>query len=166
MDNIINNLKADPLSNVDIISLCDDKTNVVKYSELINYDNIDDLLQPFDNVVILYETGKNYGHWVCLIKYGNTIEFFDPYGLGVDEQLSFSKKSLPLLSILLLNSDYKLIENKTQLQKKYNNVSSCGRHVAVRLILKQLDIYEYLKMFENNKYDPDTVVTYLTSFIN
>lgn len=166
MDNIIKEFEAEPLSNNDILELCDNKTKVIRYSELDNYNNIDELLDPYNNFVILYETSENYGHWCCVLRYGDILEFFDPYGYGVDEQLKFSENKYPLLSNLMLNSNYKLIENKTRLQKLYNNVASCGRHVAIRIILGHLDIYSYLSLFYNNKYDPDMIVTYMTSFIN
>lgn len=166
MDSIIKRFESEPLSNNDILTLCDDKTKVIRYSQLEYINDIDELLNPYDNFVILYETGNNYGHWVCVLRYDNTLEFFDPYGFGVDEQLKFSNNKYPYLSMLMLNTNYHLIENKKKLQKMYNNVSSCGRHVALRIIMKHLDIYDYLSLFSNNNNDPDMIVTYLTSFIN
>ncbi len=165
MDNIIKYLEREPFSNDDIMYLCDNKTNIIKYSDLINYDNIDNILSPHNNTVILYETGKNYGHWVCLIKQNNLIEFFDPYGMKIDEQLKYSKNKDPLLSLLLLKSPYLLKENTTRLQKMYKNISTCGRHVCLRIILKELKLNEYIKLLKNNKNNPDLLVTYLTSFV-
>lgn len=165
MDKLIKKLEVDPFSNFDILNICDQNTKVIRYSELKKYSNIDDVLKPFDNVVILYESKKNYGHWVCLLKYDKIIEFFDPYGLPIDTQLKYSKDKVPLLSKLLVDSPYLLAENRTKLQKLYKDVSTCGRHVCVRIILKDLPLKEYINIMVNNKIDPDLIVTYLTSFI-
>ena len=69
------------------------KAKTKKYSELANYNNINDLL-PDDNdyCIILVESQRNSGHWTCLLKYNDTIESFDSYGDGggsIDHELSF-----------------------------------------------------------------------------
>lgn len=175
MDKLIKELKKEPFSGKDIYDICENKTKVIIYSELYNYNNIDDILDPYDNVVILYEMKDGYGHWVCLIRHKkmNKIEFFDPYGLCIDDQLSYISKEyrkksgqeFPILSLLLLNSPYKIVYNSKQLQKYSNDVSSCGRHVCIRIILKDIPLNEYSKLLRENKYDPDMTVTYLTAFI-
>lgn len=175
MDNLIKTLRKKPYSNDDILKICDNKTKIISYNTLYDYKDIDEVLHPFNNIVILYETRPNYGHWVCLIKHKhkNKIEFFDPYGLSPDEQLDFinsefrvkNNEYYPILSDMLYNSKYKIVYNSTKLQKYSDNISSCGRHVALRIILSYLSLNNYVNLLKNNKYDPDTVVTYLTAFM-
>lgn len=173
MDNLIKELRKKSFSGEDILTLCDNKTRIITYPELYNFKNIDDVLEPYGNVVILYETSKGYGHWICVIKHNDKIEFFDPYGLPCDDQLEFiSKKfrkenneNFPILSKMLYESGYKIVYNSEQLQKYSDDISSCGRHVSFRIIMKNVPLNEYGALLKRNKYDPDTIVTYLTAFI-
>lgn len=173
MDKLIGKVEAIPLSNDDIVEACSNKTKVIRYKELIEYKNIDELLHPYNNVVILYETTPSYGHWICLLKYGNTIEFFDPLGMDIDYILDIinpkfkllSGQSYPILSNLLCNSKYNILTNDVQLQKNQKDVSTCGRHVIMRINLRKMPLKQYQNIFRGNKYDPDKLVTYLTAFI-
>lgn len=175
MDRIINKLKEKPLSSNDIYELLDGETSLVKNSDLHKYNNIDDLLYPHNCFFILYETEKNYGHWCCVILRDNyELEFFDPYGYFIDKQLDFidddfkkeSNQDYPYLSNLFLKSPYKLTYNDVKLQKKENDNSSCGRHIALRMICKELPLKEYQKLMKNTKgMTSDDIATYLTAFI-
>lgn len=173
MDSLINKLKNYAFSGKDIITACDGHTKIILYSDIHKFKSIHQLLKPYDNAVILYLTKPNYGHWVLLMKKGNLIEFFDSYGFFIDDQLKFinpefkkkSHQDFPYLSKLLLDSGYKIIYNPVRLQKTNNDISSCGRHVCLRLILKDLPLNDYIKMMKYNKYDPDSLVTYLTAFV-
>jgi hypothetical protein len=174
MEYIINELKEYPFSGHDILSACDD-TKIVLYSDIHKFKTLDDLLRPHNSVVILYQLKQNFGHWVLLFKYpnSNTVEFFCSYGIFVDDQLKFinpdfRKKSFqdfPYLTKLLVDSGYKIVVNNVKLQQKKNDISSCGRHVCSRLIFKNLPLKNYIDIIKNNKYDPDSVVTYLTAFV-
>jgi hypothetical protein len=173
MDKIIKNLEGEPFSGADIMKLCDNETKVLKYGDLEQFNTIDELLEPHNNAIILYETAPNYGHWCCVLKYGDTVEFFDPYGMGIDQQRKhispeFKKRSnqeYPWLSILLNKCDYNLVENRHKLQKLENDISTCGRHVCLRVILRDIDLDRYIKILTKNKDSPDKIVTYLTAFI-
>jgi hypothetical protein len=174
MDNVIKNLKKKAFSDKDILNLCKGKTKIISYPELYNYKTIDEVLYPYNSVVILYETKPRYGHWICVLKQPkNTIEVFDSYGIPIDDELNFiddnfrkkNNEVFPILSLLLLKSNYKIIYNKVKLQKYKNDVSSCGRHVCLRILLQDLSLKKYIKLLTNKKYDPDTIVTYLTSFV-
>lgn len=175
MDNLIKKLRKNPFSGEDILTICDHKTKIITYPDLYNFRNIDEVFSPYDSVVILYETQPLYGHWICLLKHENEnkIEFFDPYGLFIDNQLEFiddkfrkkNNEEYPILSDILHNSPYDIVYNKKQLQKYSSDVSSCGRHVAFRIVMKDMPLDEYGKLLTQNKYDPDTVVTYLTAFM-
>lgn len=157
------------LSNGDINKLLDGKCNIMSYDQLSKYDNIDSAMGKYGALILLYQTKQNYGHWCCVFKRNNnTIEFFDPYGLFPDDELEFVPKNMrkvlnedyPHLTWLLYNSGYKKIDyNSKQLQKFKGDVNTCGRHCAVRIMLRNLPIDEYIKFLGK---DPDKKVLELT----
>lgn len=174
MNQYIAKLKTIPFSSEDILNAVDGETKIVKYCDIHKFRNIDELLRPYNSVVILYQTKPNYGHWVCLHLNNGILEFFDPYGKIIDSQLehidpNFRKVSyqdFPYLSKLMLDSPYKLIYNKAPLQKQNSSVSSCGRHCAMRLILRDMPLLEYQNiLLSKGGNNPDDKVTYLTAFV-
>jgi len=175
MDNLIKKLRKNPFSGNDILTICDNKTKILTYPQLYEYKDIDGVLSPYDSVVMLYETKPSYGHWVALLKHPehNKIEFFDPYGLFIDDQLTFinsefrkeNNEQYPILSKMLHDSPYDIVYNNLQLQKYSSDISSCGRHVAFRICMKDTPLDEYGALLTHNYYDPDTIVTYLTAFM-
>src|SRR5277367_309500 len=74
------------LSGHDIMRLLKDKTNIISYNDLYNINNIDEILK-FGSCVILYNTAENSGHWCCILTHKNKIEFFDPYGILIDDEI-------------------------------------------------------------------------------
>ena len=58
-----------PLSDDDLRRVLGDDLKILKYSDLDNYNDLDELLpNPVDYCIILYEERLNSGHWVCLCK--------------------------------------------------------------------------------------------------
>jgi hypothetical protein len=121
------------------------KNNVIKYSELANYKSIEELL-PKDRSykIILIEENYNSGHWTALLRYGDTIEWFDSYGLAPDGELKFInavKKRLlgegrkTLTELLSKVKDKKVVYNKAKLQKLSNQSATCGRWVILRILM-------------------------------
>lgn len=162
------------LSNNEIYDVFDGKIKILTYPELEQYKNIDELLYPYDKVIILYLTSENYGHWVALFKINhNNIEFFDSYSMKPDEELKLigehvrnvNNQTTPHLSHLLYDSNYNIHYNDVRLQKMKNDVNTCGRHCIVRLACDKMFIDDYVKLITSFKYDPDYVVTYLTQTI-
>jgi hypothetical protein len=172
MDNIIKKSENINLSGDDIYNIVDGQIKILSYDDLHNIYNIENLLSPYNSVAILYTTTKNLNHWIGLFKVNdNTLEFFDPYGLNIDEELNLEKKlylrptdndNVPHLTDLINNSNYKVIYNNVKLQKFLEHTNTCGRHVGVRLRFKNLPLQQYLKLFKNNKFDPDYIVSSLT----
>jgi hypothetical protein len=113
---------------------------------------------------------RNTGHWVCLIKKDNEIEFFDPYGEKPDDQLKWVgaakrfelDQDRPLLSKLLRESGYKVIYNKYPFQKDKNDINTCGRHCVSRLLFKDLSLPQYAEMIRKSGLSPDEFVSRLT----
>lgn len=158
------------LSDKDIMRLIKGKANLLTYTELQKYNNIDQVLGPYSALVLLYETSKNFGHWVCVFKVNeNTIEHFDSYGLKPDDELKFipeyfrevNYEEIPHLTYLLYNSGYNVIYNEFKLQKKKKGINTCGRWVATRLIYRMIPQKVFAKFFlEYN--NPDEIIVQLT----
>lgn len=175
MEKVIDYLKKNPFSGSDILEATDNKTTIVRYRDICRYRTIEELLNPFGCIVILYETQEKYGHWVCVILHQNgVLEFFDPYGKSIDDQLKYIDKDFakqtnqdyPFLGRLMLNSPYNLVQNKVKLQKFEKNNSSCGRHNAFRIAMRNLSLKEYQNLMKKEKgLDSDDKVTYLTGFV-
>jgi len=150
----MNKQLAKSLSDGDIRKVLGAKTRIITYPQLKNYNTIDQLLEVDNRCVILVETKVNSGHWVCVLKYGNTCEFWDSYGLPqIDSELHYvslqERKSLgemkPLLSALLDECPYQVVYNKTDLQSWKPNVNTCGRWVCLRLQHADMTLPQFLK---------------------
>ena len=83
---------------------------VIKYSELANIDDLDELLtNDLDYCIILYEDRPDKGHWTVLPKYNGMYEHFDSYGNKPDKSLEWANvkmrrrlhQATPCLSHLL-----------------------------------------------------------------
>ena len=140
--------------------------HIIKYGDLANYRNIEELLpKERDYKIILIETSYNSGHWCCLIRNKNILEWFDPYGLGVDSELRFvdkvKKKMLgedhKHLTRLLEHASkhgYKIIWNKRKLQKFKDGINTCGRWVILRLTMfkdMMFNLEEFLDFIDKNQ---------------
>lgn len=175
MKNLLDIYKSMALSNFDLIKLVGGNANVEVYPEIHKYDTIDELLGPHDACFLLFETEPKFGHWCAIIKYGNTVEFFDPYSGYPDNVLEFipedfkneSNQNYPYLTELLYECPYDIEFNDHKYQKKSNKINTCGRHCACRILFKNLDLKEYDSMIKtlskNLKTDPDGVVTTITA---
>jgi hypothetical protein len=168
-EKIIQKNKEKALSNREVLNLVNNKANLLLYKDLHNFNNIDEVLGPHQACFLLYESKKNFGHWCCVFKIdNNTIEFFDPYGYFVDDELDFipenfrkiSNQDYPHLSYLLYKSPYMLSYNEHNFQELAKGVNTCGRWCALRMILRNYTLEEFQKIF--NKINGDELVTLLT----
>jgi len=118
------------------------KNNVIKYSELANY---------------------NSGHWTCILRYGDTIEWFDSYGIDVDCELKFInavKRRLLgegrtiLRDLLKKTKGKKIVYNHYKFQKLCNKSATCGRWVILRILMMKnffYDLEEFQKFIKKYK---------------
>ena len=167
-------LETKPLSSDDMLRALGYKCNLITYSEIKNYKNINDILGKYNKCILLYETKKNYGHWTCIYKNHtkNTIFFFDSYGFIIDDQLDFipknNKKMLNsnyrYLTNLLYKSKCRIEYNQYQLQKMNPSIATCGRWVIARLAYIELSVDEFYYNFEDIK-NKDFYITVLTDNI-
>lgn len=157
------------LTGEDIHRMTKGECNIIKYSDLTHYNNINDALGQYGACIILHEEEMNYGHWILLFKVNSTtLEHFDSYGLTLEQELRIAPQTTdeqgrPLLSTLINKSGYKLIENLHQLQEKKEHVNSCGRWCVGRLIFRDEPLNEFVRLFtKNHYYKPDLWITALT----
>jgi len=176
MDKIILNSEKHDLSGADILRITDNECKIFPYTALMGMNSLDEILEPFGACVLLYETKENYGHWVALIKRtSNLLEFYDPYGLNVDEELNIENEYhirkmggeiMPHLSALIKKDNYKVIYNKQQIQKIKEDVNTCGRYCALRIRLRDTTLEKFNNLLTTNKcYDADFWVSALTILI-
>lgn len=139
---------------------------IVKFADLENYESIYALVpKKIDFVVILCETeGVNTGHWQLLLRNNNVFEFFDSYGDEPKTIIKFITKKMNQY----LGNDYnkdmghilksikptdKLIINKYEFQSDTNDVNTCGRWVASRIIqfMLGMDNKQFINWFKQIK---------------
>ena len=134
MNQIIKILKNKPLSGQDILNICNNEIKIMRYYEFSKCRTIEEAFGNYEGIAILYELKPSYGHWVLLLKHNNynCIEYFDSYGLFIDEPLKkinnvFRKKSNQkelYLSLLLHKS-------KFIIKIKYKKIIKMFHHAVV-----------------------------------
>ena len=128
-----------------------DNHHVIKYSELADVKSIYDLL-PKDMTykIILIEEQTNKGHWVCILRYGRTIEAFDSYSGTIDNELKYIPELMKrilgedkkhLSRLLKEVKDRQVIYFKKRLQKLQDGINTCGRWVILRILMMKEFFY-------------------------
>lgn len=151
--------KSYPLDNSDILNLVDlEPSNIFSSDKLLNVNNIDELLDRNGRSVMLWKTENDTtGHWISLLRKGNTIEIFDPYGNKPNEwtkKLQSEKGLNPegRLEELIKGSGYKIKINKVKHQPINNsNSATCGKHSAIRLLFHKMNLDEYNNFMKDIK---------------
>jgi hypothetical protein len=117
---------------------------IMRYSGLAKLSDIEQLL-PTDKsfVFLLYENTPGSGHWVVVMRYGRTIEFFCSYGSNIDVPLRWQNpkdnamlgQRQPYLSILLNKAKdrFRIIHNPVSYQSKKDGVATCGAWDVMRV---------------------------------
>lgn len=171
LDELIKEQEKVNLSGTELRNLSGNNITIHLYQDLEHIHTLEQLFAGKIAVALLYQTKDNYGHWVGLLRQGKTIEFFDPYGWGIDEQLKYSEYNLrrhqnvitPHLTGILKNSMANITVNKYRLQKFAKDVNTCGRWVAMRVRFHSLSLTQFATMFTGNQhYEPDFWVSALS----
>ena len=167
-------LKAYPLSNEDILEAIDlEPTNIFSSDKLNDAYSIDELLDRLGRGVLFFRTEDNQtGHWIGILKQGDTIEVYDPYGFHPEDfkmKLGAGNGLNPDMSILeeLINrSGYKMITNNQRNQSLSPDVATCGRHSVIRLMFRHLNNKQFNKFLKEINHstgiNPDELATGLT----
>ena len=145
----IKEIIATPLSDSDLEKYLGKEVqqNIITYSDLAKYQDFDQILPHHKSYkIILIEYKKNSGHWICILRYNNTIEIFNSFGTKHDKDDFVNSKEINKYlgqSALYLNKliekeiddgIFRLVYNKIRFQKKSVKVNTCGRHVVNRII--------------------------------
>jgi ActR/RegA family two-component response regulator len=120
-----------PMSDADLEKYTGVKPEeILKYSDLKNYASIRELLpNDQDFKIILIEQRSNIGHWVTVMRYGTTCEYFNSYGKPADTDWIFVNRMMRVI----------LGEN-TKCRAVATGVAPCGDEAGNTAIhiLKQL----------------------------
>jgi hypothetical protein len=170
-----------PLTNFDLEKYLDKNAqdNILKYSELDDYTDLEELLPHHKSYkILLIEYEKQSGHWICILRYGKTIEIFNSFGAKpswddfIDSKVYnkyLGQYALFLNKLIKKEKDEKkfvLIYNQIQFQKKSHKVNTCGRHVINRILCMlyfDMNLDDYIKFMKKSKKDTgfnyDEIVT-------
>jgi len=159
-----------PLSSDQIVKALNGKVKVVTSDQLYKFKTLDELLEPYNRTVILYiwKTDPSYGHFTCLSKRGDVVDYFDPFGKTIDSvnrELPKDFKSqnhldYNYLTRLLLNSPYDIEYNEQPMQDKSSSV--CGRYAIAKLALSDLPMDIFQRLFGKDTMKNDLLVTAMT----
>jgi hypothetical protein len=125
-------------------------SDIIKYSDLKNYNDITDLL-PTDKSarIILIEDKYNSGHWVAILRYGKTIEYFNSYGAKWDTDWKFVNKMMRMILGENTNEMTRLMDkakkdgwdtvwNEKHFQALDSKIQTCGRWCVFRIEMMKM----------------------------
>jgi len=164
---------ATPLTGVDMTRLLGRNISIITYDELQQVRDVDELFDDEGRCMLLYLLdGPSSGHWVCLNRFDDHIEFFDPIGTAQgggrpDSQLHWidmaRRRALgadsPLLMRLLKSKRVPFVWNTAVLQKDDPHIATCGRHCAVRTLKRATPLDDYVHHITHLRISPDEYVT-------
>lgn len=157
------------LSSDDIYNFFDGKIKILTYKDVDKFNTLDDLLYPWDRVVILFEKEPRKGHWTSLHRnLKGEIYFFDSYAIKPPNQLKYSSGMNRYLkqrrdTLLRLFENHLIKYNPISLQKWKKGVNTCGRWVIARLSFPELNSYEFANLIKSQTDDPDKFITEVTN---
>ena len=155
LENQIADIKAYALSNDDINEILEPDTKIFTYPEFGKMERIDEAFDKLGRCVFLFLTkSPTSGHWVCMFRKGDTIEYFSSYGDKpeeernwlTEEQLEELGQDEPYLYNLLKKSGYKVYYNTHNYQSDRDDINTCGRWCVARLITKDISNKEFYNL--------------------
>lgn len=165
-DSRYENLKRTALGDHEITNYLGGRTKVLKYNEIPQYSSLEQLLHPYNNVVILLETKHDFGHWICIKRTGDVISFFDSYGDFPDQQKKFvnsnflkdSGQKFNIICKMLDEASYKYtIEFSDRRLQNMDDltISTCGHWCCVFIKSGMLvdQFYEFIDSFGESDLD-------------
>ena len=172
MDKLIQDVYSKDLTGVDVQYLTRGKSRVLLYDTITVNDNILDLIGPTNQVMLLFPTkrGSNDGHWISITYHPktNTIYYFDSYGLSIDAERKYStsrhveQNALGTIMTKAIKSGVNFTWNPVRLQLMKDGINTCGRWAAMRNRMYYLTNDEFIKLFMNQREEPDYLITMLT----
>ena len=174
---VVEEIIEEPMDDTDIRQYLPN-AKVMRYSGLARLSDIEQLL-PTDKsyVILLYENTPGSGHWVALMRYGRTIEFFCSYGSKIDVPLRWQNpkdnamlgQTRPFLSLLLnkAKGKFRAIHNPVAYQSSKQGVATCGAWDVMRINQMKnhnQDLQEFHNFMESVK--KETGLTYDEIVVN
>jgi len=171
-----------PLTDQDLNRFGITPDHIIKYSDFENVTDIEEIL-PEDKSfkIILIEYKYNTGHWVTIMRYGNTLEYFNSFGLipskddftdndVLNEELDQEHLFLNNLLGKEMNEDdfANIIYNKVKFQSSKEDINTCGRHCILRILCMlyyDMDLAEYIKFMKDSKKKSELTYDELVSVI-
>ena len=161
-----------PLSDSDIRKILGRDIKIHTYPQLGEMNSIDEMFDRKGRAILLFlTTGPQSGHWLCLIRRKDSIEFFDPYGEPPDrgQKKDVSRTMLeqldevnPYLTDLLRKSGKAVYYNTHDFQKDRADINTCGRHCIVRLLYAPYSLEKYKAIIDKSGLSPDDFVVGVT----
>ena len=154
------------LSDEDIRK-CLGSTSIFPYPQLKSIQSINDVFDGKGRcMMLILTTGPTEGHWVAMIKHGDHIEYFDPYGHKPDYEKSVIPKTRlrqlneaePTLTTLLKSQPMPVIYNTHAFQKMGASMNTCGRHCITRLLYRNKSLEDYDTLIRSSGLSPDDFV--------
>ena len=112
-------------------------------------------------VVLIPKKGENVGHFVCLLPWKRSIEYFSSLGNSPETELALLDEAKEkMMTILGNNYTY----NRTKLQRATYKVQDCASWCIARVMFSELKLREFLKLFQSSVVlrSKDDVVSFLT----
>lgn len=162
----IEHLEEKPLSDADILAITGPDCLVVPYSYLKHVATVHQLFKYHTACILLYKTGPNFGHWVCLTWDPDTdvLYYFDSYGKPIDYWLDRQDQATrdklgqgvdylrSLVHRALVNGSLNGVSVSTKaLQSSDSHVANCGRYAALRALFSYLSNEDFIRMISDNK---------------
>lgn len=157
------------LSQFQVEKIAGKQLGVIEYSELSGVASLDSILVN-NCCLILYENEPGQGHWTCIIKRGNTYDFFDPYGYSVDSEFRYIPVEMQRqlhevrgrLKKLLGNN---FVENTHQYQGLADGINTCGRWTGLRCLFSDYSEDDFYKLIQANKVNDKKLVQLTNQFL-
>lgn len=156
-----------PLSDEDIRKMLGSDIKIMTYPMLKDMTNINECFDRKGRCIILFlTTGPTEGHWCCMLRRPDRIEFFDPYGEAPEEQkdniapqmLDQLDEDKPYLTSLMRASGMPIYYNTHSFQQDRSRVNTCGRHCVTRCLYGTYPLEKYLNMIKKTGLSADDFV--------
>lgn len=152
-----------PLSIDDLVKILgyQFRDDMILYSNLDQYKSIEQLLPRNKTFKIILIRDEPYsGHFVVILRYKKTIEWWDSYGFKPDDQLDYmmvnnrldqTKSELYDIFRDSQKKGFQIVYNKKAYQQystDYKTIAVCGRYCSLRVIMLLKHNYD-LEQFNN-----------------
>lgn len=161
-DGGLKQVKAHPLTDSEIRQILGSNISILTNRDLTSKRHIDDIFDNEGRCILLYTPyDPMSGHWTCLLRKADHIEFFDSYGEPPDTEEDLGSQP-PLLTQLLKQSGMPVFFNKHPFQSDKSDVATCGRHVVCRLLYFPFSLDKYANIIKKSNLSSDDFVSGLT----